>query len=78
MDKIVPGGQTMFHHQTEKEMKVGDFISGKYNNRRVSGTITYLEGKFVWVRLNIDYVGKNDSWLVGDEKKLSIKKLKKK
>lgn len=59
-------------------MKIGDRIQFVYKGgRKVIGIIEQIRNKIVIVKLETDYIGKNDEWFEGELKEFNINEMKK-
>jgi len=59
------------------EYKTGDIISFKYKGgRKVTGYVLITEPKGVVLELHTDYVGKNETWFVGENKHFNTAEMK--
>lgn len=63
------------------EYNINDLLSFTYKGgRRVQGVILRIDPKGLLLRLNTDYIGKNEEWEKGENKyfwKAEMKKVKK-
>lgn len=57
-------------------MKEGDLLSFRYKARFVKGIVKVIHGNFCTIKLETDYIGKNDEWYKGENKDFSIKAMK--
>lgn len=55
---------------------VGDHIQCRYRNRFVRGVVTRVGKKYLVLKLETDYQGKNEDWCVGELKSLQFSLIK--
>lgn len=63
--------------QTDVSCSVGDLIQCRYMNRFVRGIVERVDDKYLVVKLETDYQGKNEEWCVGELKSLQFSLIKK-